>query len=139
LGLLGVSIPLFIVLGIYIALAYWGLSSLWRNETFMSYTIADIVPWLGAILLWYVVFRVIEKFSHRLAASVQFLRSLARFPVFVVEHLVIPVLLYIPFTIYLHTVNPYYVKVMGELDIDHKIDADLGHPGSGKIAHAGGG
>ncbi|MGD8570164.1 MAG: hypothetical protein PVJ39_18910, partial [Gammaproteobacteria bacterium] len=139
LGLLGVSIPLAVCLIIYAAIAYWGLNTLWHNETFRSYTVADIIPWLGGILAWYLVYLVIEKFSDRLASYLQFLRSVTRFPVFLIEHLAIPVLLFIPIKLYINTVNPYYVKVMGEMDTDHKIDADLGHPGSGTIAPAGGG
>lgn len=139
LGLLGVSIPLFLCLGIYIYLAYLGLNSLWHNPTFMSYTIADIIPWLGGILAWYLVYLVIEKFSDHLASYLQFLRSVSRFPVFLIEHLAIPVLLFLPIMIYIHTVNPYYVNVMGEMDVDDTVDADVGHPGSGEIAAAGGG
>ncbi|MFV2058411.1 MAG: hypothetical protein ACC707_18255, partial [Thiohalomonadales bacterium] len=134
MGLLGVSVPLFLCIAAYIYLAVLGVNSLLNDEVLMSSTIVDIVPWLGGLLVWYVVYLFIEKVSQRLARSLQFVRSITRLPIFLVAHLIVPILLYPPIMIYLHTINWYYINVIGELDV-----VEIGvRPGSGMHATTGG-
>ncbi len=118
-GLLLRSLPVLLILILYVAGLIAGGVWLWHNEAFMSLRLSDFAPQLASALAWLAAYGLLEQFSRGTARWVRMIRQLFRLPVwllgFALRNIILPFLLFLPIYTYVHTVDPYFVRRVGEI------------------------
>jgi NTE family protein len=120
IGLVLWSIPLLVILAAYVYAIATGIGCLLHNERLMSTSIGTVIPHAAMALAWLAGFFILEKFSKGTAKWIRAIRSLFKLPVwlvmFLIRNVLMPFLLFLPIYTYIKTVDPYFVRTMGELE-----------------------
>lgn len=117
MGLFLRTIPLLLVLAAIIAAGVWAACEYIDFKALMETKLSTVLIWVGGILGYLALMWLLEKIIAWGPESIRWLKSISRLHIFLVKHLAIPLVLFLPIQAWLKFIDPYFVNHLSEVQL----------------------